>query len=244
MQAPSDKKVDLFYSFTIIPVRDKIRMNELKTIFSHPWSIRLPTVVRYLETKYVDEFFNEGKIRISSFKKFRKYKDEEKGDVFEGRVSMGIEAPNGRYAIAAINGQEAYVLSASTVESNNMKANFQADSGFQIINTLAFADCISRQIPGFDRSTQGFCLYRDSILLQKKTNIPIKPPEPHGNMEEWAAENDRFISEQSVDAYFIKLSKYSHQGEYRFIWFAQGKEEKEHIDLYCPEATKFCERID
>jgi len=218
-------------------------MNELKTIFSRPWSVRLPTVVRYLESEYVDMFFNDSIIRLSSFKAFRKHKDEQRHDPAEGRVSMEIKVPNANHAVVAMNGQEAYVLCAVTVESENMKARFKTNSGFRITNTLAFADCISRQIPGFIGGVQGLCAYRDNTLLQKKLNVPFKSPESYGNLEEWAAEYERFIGSQSIDAFFIKASKYSDEGEYRFIWFAQGKE-KEDIKLHCPEATKFCERID
>jgi hypothetical protein len=192
----------------------------------------------------VDEFFNDGIIWLPSFKKLREHSDESRRDIAEGRVKMEIEVPNAHHAVIATNAQDAYVLCAVTVESGNAKNHFKADSGFRIKDTLAFADCISRQIPGLVGGIQGFCSYRKNTLLQKKLDVPFKPPESYKNPEEFASEYESFIGAQSIDAFFIKASEYSYQCEYRFIWFVQGVEKEDYKKLCCPEATKFCERID
>lgn len=41
-------------------------------------------VYRYLDKELVNAFFNEGKLRLSSFNKFRKHSDEHRGDKDEG----------------------------------------------------------------------------------------------------------------------------------------------------------------
>ena len=46
--------------------------------------IKLPTVVRYLEKEYVDEFFNTGTPMLASVKKFHQHTDEQRGDTEEG----------------------------------------------------------------------------------------------------------------------------------------------------------------
>jgi hypothetical protein len=217
-------------------------MNQLKTVFSRPWSIRLPILTRYLEAKYVDAFFEDGSLRLSSFRKFRKSPDEERGDIFEGRVNMEITIPNAHHAICAISGQEAYVMSTTTVESRKLGASLKSDSGFRILNSLAFADCVSRQIAGFLGGCQGLCIYRDDIVIQKKDSEPMRTPESYSNPEERAADYDKYVSKHIVDAFFLKRAEYSHQGEYRFIWFAQGTE-KDHLDVKCPDAIKYCERL-
>ena len=119
---------------------------------------------------------------------------------------------------------------------------FKTDSGFKILNSLAFADCISHYIPGFIGGYQGLCFYRDDILVTKQDDIPLRTPDTYSNPEEWAAEYDKYIGKQSVDSFFIKYTKYSHQGEYRFIWFAQGCEKK-YLKIKCPEAIKHCEKL-
>ena len=217
-------------------------MSIVRTGFTRPWEIRVPVLTRYLEKEYVELFLKEGKLRLSSFKAFRNNPDEQQGDVFEGRASLQISTPNGNHAITCMNGQEAYVLCAGTVENPSMESSFKTEYGFRILNPLGFADAISRHIPGFVSGMEGLCSYRDNLLISKHDERPITPPDSYANPEEWANEYDRYVAEQAKEAFFIKHAAYAHQGEYRFIWFASGVE-KEFIDITCPEAVRFCQRL-
>lgn len=218
-------------------------MTTISTIFSRKWNIRIPVVTRYLESQYVDDFFSKGKLRLSSFKKFRINPDEQQGDPSEGGASMQISTPNGNHTISVINGQEAYILCSGTVENKSMESSFKTDDGFRILNTLAFADAISRYIPGFISGMEGLCSYREDILIQEYDDTPIRSPDSFANPDEWEKEYDRYVAEKSVKAFFIKRMKFSHQGEYRFIWFTAGESEREYIDIICPEARRFCQRL-
>ena len=224
------------------PCVESNKMNTIRTIFSRPWDIRSPILTRYLETQYVDQFINKGKLRLSSFKAFRSNPDEQKGDISEGRVNMQIGTPNGNHVIVAMNGQKAYVLCAGTVEDKNMKASFKTEDGFRILNTLGFANAISSHIPGFVAGMEGLCCYRKDLLIKKDDNKPISNPDTYSNPEKWAEEHDRYVAEQARETFFVKHIDYAHQGEYRFIWFASGNEE-DHIDITCPEGKRFCQRL-
>ena len=210
--------------------------------FSKPWDVRIPTLTRYLDKEYVDLFLTEGQLRLSSFAAFRKHSDEQRGDTTEGHASLQIETPNGQHAIAAMNGQEAYVLCASTVENKNLEANFGTESGFRILDSIRFAEAISAQIPGFVGGMQGLCSYRDSLLIRKSEPQSINPPESYSDPEEWAKDYDRFVGQQARESFFLKHSRYAHQCEYRFIWFSDG-DEKTHIDISCPAAARYCQDI-
>ena len=142
-----------------------------------------------------------------------------------------------------MSGQEAYVLCGGTVENKKMEASFSTDDGFRIINTLAFADTISRYIPGFIAGMEGLCAYRRHLLIEEHEVSPIKPPGEFKDPEEWGQEYDHYVAEKSKKAFFLKHLKYSHQGEYRFVWFAAGESERDHIDIVCSEATKYCQRL-
>ena len=52
------------------------------------WEVKLPTVVRYLEVQHVNEFLNDGKLMLSSFKRFWKHEDEHRGDDDEGKAHL------------------------------------------------------------------------------------------------------------------------------------------------------------
>ena len=49
----------------------------MQIMLNRIWSVRLPVVVREMATKYVDEFFADGSLRLSSFATFAKHEDEE-----------------------------------------------------------------------------------------------------------------------------------------------------------------------
>jgi hypothetical protein len=217
-------------------------MNEITTSFARPWSMKTPLLTRYMEKKYIDEFFESGKLRLSSFLSFRNNPDEEQGDAFEGSVSMQVETPKGSHAISAMNSQEAYVLCATTIESESLEGSFKTDSGFRILNTLDFANCISAHIPGFVGGIEGLCSYKDDIAIKKSLQESFPPPDSYENPEQWANDYDQFVAAHSRDSFFVKRSKYSHQAEYRFIWFAQGSE-NEYLDIICLEARRFCQPI-
>jgi hypothetical protein len=217
-------------------------MSFLQTGFTTPWEIRTPALTRYLEKEFVELFFKEGKLRLSSFKAFRNNPDEQRGDPFEGRATMQITAPNGRHTILTMNGQAAYILCAGTVENKNMEASFKTECGFRILNPLGFANVISRHIPGFVFGMEGLCYYREERSIDKHDEKPIISPDSYPDPEAWGKEYDLYVREQTKEAYFLKHISYSHQGEYRFIWFAGG-EEKDYIDITCPEAVRFCQPL-
>ena len=214
----------------------------MRTVFQRWWEIRTPIITRYMDQKYVDEFLSEGKLRIPSFLQFRANPDEQRGDVLEGRVSARISVPNGSHTVVAINGQEAYVLCAATVENPSMKANFNTSAGFRILNPIAFADTVSRHIPGFVGGMEGLCFYRSDVAILKTDQREIVPPDKFQDPEQWARDYEKALGELTKEAFFVKRLIYAHQGEYRFIWFATGNE-KPFIDIFCPEAVQFCEAM-
>lgn len=214
-------------------------MAEIHLAFSRPWKIRVPLLTRQMKTEYVEAFFQDGTLRLSSFEVFRKHPDELRRDSQEGKIVMEIEAPNGKTSIIGANGQEAYVMCASTVET--ALPDDGSISAFRILDTVSFANAISGQIPGFLGGTEGLCSYRDNTMLRKRDSRPISPPQEAADAERWFEEQQRYIGGHSIDAFFVKESRFSHEAEYRFIWFASGAH-KEYLDIKCPAAVQFCER--
>lgn len=216
-------------------------MQPIQTMFGSPWLVRTPYVTRYLEEEYTEKFFKDGSLRLSSFKKFRQHPDEQRGDGFEGRATQSWKHPDGgTSAIIATNSGRCFVLCGTISESKSLQDAF-ANDGFRINNTLGFADAISRHIPGFLNGMEGLCTYRDEVLLKKSMpqlfseEDEIDPSKAFGRM-------DRDVQEEAFDSFFLKRSAFAHQAEYRMIWVATG-EEIEHIDIKCPEALRFCERL-
>jgi hypothetical protein len=208
-----------------------------------PKNIVRRVVTRYLDEKHVESFFRDGTLRIPSFRLFRENPDEQRGDYLEGRVAAELDGPNIHYAIQAWNGQAAFVMCGSLVESERMEEIFSTKSAIRILDIGRFANVVSRHIPGFVEGMQGNCIYRRDTVLRKAVSQTFEPPQSEEAMEAWAAKHDQFIAEQTREGYFLKRLKYEEQNEYRLIWFAHSDDSKEALFVTCPEARVLCERV-
>lgn len=221
-------------------------MQAMQLQFLRPWQVVIPSVIRYLEDKYVNAFFERGSLRLSSFRRFRQHTDEQRGDAGEGSITMEVVNPESRHAVVAFNWQEAYVLCGSTIQSAEVMKSFEgAESGIKIKNPVGFADAVSRHIPGFVGGFQGACIYTDDRVVRRANVIDIKfpPPDDEAGAEKWSEEYERYLAAQnSNESFLLKPMRYSHQAEYRLVWFAMGTE-KDYIDIECPEAIKLCEKV-
>lgn len=211
------------------------------------WEVKLPTVVRYLEAKYVDEFLNDGKLMLSSIKRFWKHKDEHRGDDDEGKAHLRMNLGGMPFQGLVTMGSGAFVLSCSCVEDKALMQTFGYSAAFRINNTIGFAHAIARALPGFTGGAQGFCVYRDSRVVER-TNVDVDLPQmPPQNGDEairmFHKMNSAVAGAAALEPLFRKPIKYAAQNEYRFIWFSKLADEKENIILEVPQALEFCERI-
>ena len=82
--------------------------------FGRQWSIVRPRLYRHLEVEYVDGFFRDGSLRLSSFAHFAKHPDEQLRDTAEGigsRFGVGAQAT---IAMVGGRGTDCFVLCAIT----------------------------------------------------------------------------------------------------------------------------------
>src|SRR6185437_2766358 len=78
--------------------------------FSRPWSIVRPRVYRFLESKWIDAFFEDGSLRLSSFRQFAQHEDEQRHDPAEGWGIRAGVGPNMTVFMVGGRGSDAYVL--------------------------------------------------------------------------------------------------------------------------------------
>jgi len=218
-------------------------MSILSIPFFTPWEARLPEVIRYLDGCYVDTFFKDGALRLSSFIAFRRHKDEQRGDQREGLADVESTSPNSEGVFLGWVAQESYVLCGTINEDPKLKNDFNVDTGFRICDTLAFAHAVSKQIPGCTGGMEGMCSYRVNIAAQAVSSEPFRPLAPDEDPELYGRQLHAQMSQSAYGALFFKPVKYAHQAEYRMIWFANGQP-KESIDVRCPDAVQFCRRLD
>ncbi|MBN8224305.1 MAG: hypothetical protein J0L89_05755 [Xanthomonadales bacterium] len=212
------------------------------------WRIRRPYVYRYLEKEFVDLFFKEGILRLSSFSKFSKHGDEERLDAQEGRgiIENFDHTGQGQSMFAAIGqGHDAYVLCGALKHSQDLSQAFSADSGFRINDTTSFGCAIANAILGFRGGLEGSCVYAEKRVVVRSSgqidldSMRISPDRKELDMGKMFAAISNVAGD---DLFFLKLKAYEHQCEYRLIWVVSSP--NEHIDVVCPEAREFCTRFE
>jgi hypothetical protein len=218
-------------------------MTDLTINIDTPWTIKTPVITRYLDSQYVDDFFKDGNLRISSFKTFRFNNHEERCDPSEGTSSMKINCLNGQISTLTICGSTSYIISATTTESEDFQAKLNVNDGFRILDTVNFARCVATRIPEFSHGYEGICIYRGSQLIEKNDLLhDLTPPAENEDSEKWFRASQHRIAQLSVDSYFLKHIRFSPQAEYRIIWVSRDKQQ-DYLHIKCPEARQFCERL-
>ena len=206
------------------------------------WHVVQPHVYRYEDKQWIEEFFANGTIRLSSFAKFATYKDENRGDDKEGKAIVFTKHPDKKMlASIAIVGHNSAVLSTSQRLDRNLAKSFSRSSAFEITNTVGFAREIARSLSGYKFGFEGNCVYRPDTTVNRIVNFSVEQfmlPEGQLSMDLL----QRVLSEVGPEVMLVKRQKYQHQQEFRFIWELDNLG-GDFVDVEAPLATQYCRRV-
>lgn len=206
------------------------------------WLQRINPVYRILsDLKYIEDFFLNGNIYLSSFHNFKKYEDEMQGDFSEGQCLVGgFDGKDKSQYIAYEGGVNAYVLCATNFLSENVIKDFKGVGAIKIKDSVNFGKEIARKLPFVKTGIEGDCIYGDSKTQfleneQNKIFQNINFQNPIMMREE--------ISQITLGVeMFMKHNKYKHQKEHRLLWLSDVQISN-GIVVHCPEAIKYCDKI-
>lgn len=209
------------------------------------WQIRTPTVYRYLKHKHIDQFFDSGELRLSSFSQFSKHEDEQRKDTQEGSNILTVSGKDQTMFAVTQHGHDAYILSGSVIHSEDLLKAFDCDGCIKIKNTVAFGTAVGGAIDNSIGGLEGFCIYQDDRVIRKSAPDFDVDDLRHSEVDQNLDMQKLFGAVFQIagpDVFFTKLRKYQHQLEYRFVWIVEGEAE-DHIFIECPEAVQFCEKV-
>jgi hypothetical protein len=201
-----------------------------------------------LEAEYVDSFFRDGSLRLSSFERFAQHPDERLRDKAE---DMGVRFGIGTQATIAMvggRGRDCYVLCATLHNTGAVREQFgHSDACIAIDNVLGFANAVSLKVPYFAYGFEGPVIYRDDTTIYKDIGTTTaeelmeKYKNPDGTLR-MDMLRDMAGRTGGIEEYFIKDSKHAEQCEYRLLW-ASGQTAEQFIDIKVPEAIQFCRHV-
>lgn len=207
--------------------------------------VRIPRITRYFnEAEYVDQFFDDGRLRISTFEHFRQNPQEEWADRDEGISYIETRPKDVPVLSVQRSQQQSFVLCGTLTEDKSMSASFKKEHGFRIIEPLQFYRCIAHNMPLFAGGVHGICNYAGGHI--QKLEPPTLYPTGLNAIKDWAQFQQ--ITDQAHAAYYFdslfrKQVKYAAEQEYRLIWFTALRHLIDYIDIRCPEARRYCQRI-
>lgn len=206
----------------------------------------IPMIYRYMEKQWLDLFFKEGKLRLSSFRNFRKHSDEQRGDKSEGN-SILIGTGNNKTIYSVVStGIDAFVLSTSLMYNYALYSDFKVDGCFVIERPIEFMQEISKHIPDFIGINFGPCIYKpESLIKRQLPDFDLKSIQSDDD----PTKNDLgkiFTTSNQIggnDVLFKKSLKYAPQHEYRILWHSKQINLPDFIDITAPNSRQFCREI-
>lgn len=210
--------------------------------FNIHWNLKREPVYRLLDnTNWIDNFFETGEIMLSCFANFKKNPDEMQGDGNEGEMMIGCynEKTKKSNYIKYESGANAFIMSTTNKLNVKVIEDFNAKCAIKINHPTLFALEVSKKLPFVDTGLEGSCDYTSSRSHYFETEIKeFNEMEFTNNPITHDTINQLMMGKEL----FLKLDKYEHQEEYRFIWLS-SKKINDSIIIKCPEAIQYCDKI-
>ncbi|MBL7952427.1 MAG: hypothetical protein JNM62_11990 [Flavobacteriales bacterium] len=211
----------------------------------YEWNVKVDAVYRILDNKrYLNQFFADGSILVSTLERMKKYDNEMRGDPGEGTGILGtldIKGPSHLYLYDTTT--NAYVLCTTSVLSEAVIKDFKGVGAIKINDPTHFGLCIAARLPEVLSGCEGHCDYVEHRNDMLDPNSPASRSLSTAPSDEYKSLQQEFRSMTPGTEGFRKLMKHAHQREYRFLWFTSRVQHEARI-IRCPEAIEHCTRID
>jgi hypothetical protein len=199
-----------------------------------------------MDAKYVESFFRDGSLRLSSFASFAKHPDEQLRDKGEGigsRWGIGSQVTVNMFGG---RGRDCYVLCTTLHNTEEVRKVFGHNACIAIDKVADFANAVSLKLP-FSGGLEGPVIYRDDPAIYKDIGATTAEQlmeryrKPDGTLD-MSMLQDMQTKTGGIEEYFIKHSRHAKECEYRLLW-ATGQPVSEFIDIKVPDAIQFCRQV-
>jgi len=189
-------------------------------------------IVKMSKKKYVDDFFNEGKLQLGTFRYFQTMENDEARDPEEGNAVLAARNSHMTLFGHIGSGFNHYVFCTFDGDpSDDVIRQFGYDDSYEIVNVNGFTEAVSKTINARN-SQRSRCLYKQhkALVSQLKEDYIFNV---------LSADLSSVLADKVQ--YFIKHKRFAHQQEYRFMWEVEEDKTKP-LEIICPEAVQYCKR--
>ncbi|TIL23893.1 MAG: hypothetical protein E5Y88_20385 [Mesorhizobium sp.] len=215
----------------------------IQTQISRPLTVFVPPLRRHMAKQYVNMFWDNGSLQLSTFEAFRQHKSEGQGDPLEGHASymLNDQSQGRHFGTSTIVGGNAYVLSFTS--RTTLPEEF-GDAFFEVIEPVGFAAEAANMIPGCTSVMIGPCIYMDTKLLTKSGAAPGIDDLLVGDGSTDVSLDKLFAQGAALQGprhYFMKNRRYEPQSEFRMIWETNGPLTAPLVVIW-PALRQYCRR--
>ena len=207
----------------------------------------MPPVYRFLQKEWVDEFFETGKLRLSSFSRFKSHEDSQRQDKEEGYNILICNLDNNMTIETHCHvKQTSFVLCASLLYDEKLYNDFEVTSCIEITNSFEFVKAVSQHVSDVYNIIVGPCLYipdKKIVKYASKEDFDKIYYNCNENEMNYDALFEFMDKSGGNDFFFVKPNRFSPQHEYRFLWQVDAPIVPEYMDVFVPEAIKYCRKI-
>ena len=212
-----------------------------------------PRLYRFMDEMYIDEFFKNGTLLLTTYNRCTRLEDPNRADKSEGRNLLIGYCGKQRYEIDIGTGNNVMMLCTSLSRNNKLPDGKLYDSCIEILNVNSFiqsiTDSLLEQKVPIKAVIKGPCVYSGKTIQRTIPSYYI---------ENLLSENDVTASSGSInfdilnsmmmyigrgDIYFTKPIKYSYENEYRIVWLLDEELNDDKYIVTSPKAVEFCHKI-
>lgn len=228
--------------------RSKVEPFTFPTQFVSP----IPVLCRFMGEQYIDQFLEEGKLRLTTFEKCKTLEDDIRRDNREGRsLICGTE---GKFSCKMDFGvgSNAFLLCTSLKDSYTDSNNNRCDCYLEIFNLPGLAEQIAQYLSknGYNvlQVLFGPCTYTE--------NKQITGTLTNNNLSEIISETDKTLSLDynkifdmqrqvcdTMQLFFQKPIKKYKENEYRVVWLVDPNPKKDYVDVVIDNPKNYARKI-
>jgi hypothetical protein len=192
--------------------------------------------------QYIDDFFQRGELRLSSFAAFGQLPNERR-DPDEGRNRIVVKGKDFQFHAVMRNGLNSYILCASTI-ATPIESLKPGEGIFRIRDTAEFGVAIASRLPTFCDGLEGHCEYGDVRSIEHvQSDFSLATLRASNQSDELDLDKMMAIARTGgAKVFFVKRSEFRPESEYRFVWNVHD-DTGPFIDIVCPNARQYCEKI-
>ncbi|MBO4654847.1 MAG: hypothetical protein J5644_04820 [Bacteroidales bacterium] len=210
------------------------------------FTYNIPKVYRFVEEKYIDSFFETGKLKLTTFEKCKQLEDANRNDANEG-VSV-LNGYDGKYRFECKMGVGSDVIMLCTSLCNSYSDSNRIPFGqsIEIFDIQGLMIAIAEQLKEKDYNIKGMlygpCFYSEKEFHGKIDSAAFREKQDVGVFD-W----DEMIKiNQSISGpniYFQKPIDKRTETEFRMIWLVDDIKGDEDVFVTIQDPRKYCRKV-